>query len=192
MLRRGRKWWQVRAHGATGWMGSVCSVIERVFDRLMWLIERTLACAFIVAVGINFFNVIGRYVFSITMLAADELQIYIMVFMTFLGAAVVAWRNHHLRMDVLVNALPKKIILIVRAAELVVLITLAGFVLWQSSQYAWQMYVFGRVSDMAGVPMWIPHGAVAAGFGLIAIASCLRLARLAMGAPPMPNPDRGA
>ena len=59
----------------------------------MWGIERALAYAFIAAVGLNFINVIGRYGFGSTILSADELQIYIMVFMTFLGAAVVAWRN---------------------------------------------------------------------------------------------------
>ena len=47
----------------------------------MWVIERTLAYAFIVAVGLNFFNVVGRYGFGITILSADELQIFIMVFM---------------------------------------------------------------------------------------------------------------
>ena len=167
-------------------------MIERVLDRLMWLIEQVLAYAFIVAVAINFVNVVGRYGFGFTMLAADELQIYIMVFMAFLGAGVVAWRDQHLRMDVLLNALPKKIIIVVRTVELVVLAVLAGFVLWQSSSYAWQMYDFGRVSDMGGVPMWIPHGAVAAGFGLIAIVACWRLARVAVGAPRKPEPDRGA
>jgi TRAP-type C4-dicarboxylate transport system permease small subunit len=167
-------------------------VIERVLDLLMRSLERVLAYAFIVAVSLNFINVVGRYVFGITMLAADELQIYIMIFMTFLGAAVIAWRNQHLRMDVLVNALPKKIVIVVRTAERVVLIALAGFVLWQSSGYAWQMYVFGRVSDMAGVPMWIPHSAVAGGFGLIAVVACWRLARPAAGSPPTPEPDRGA
>jgi hypothetical protein len=29
----------------------------------MWWIERSLACAFIAAVGLNFINVIGRYGF---------------------------------------------------------------------------------------------------------------------------------
>ena len=52
---------------------------------------------------------------------------------------------------------------------------LAGFVLWNSSYYVKQMFIFGRVSDMGRVPMWIPHGAVALGFGLIAFVACLRL-----------------
>jgi TRAP-type transport system small permease protein len=183
--------WQVRALGATGGIEGVRSVIERFLDRLMWWLEQVLAYAFIVAVAINFVNVVGRYAFGFTMLAADELQIYIMVFMTFLGAGVVAWRRKHLRMDVLVNVLPKRVRVVVHTAELVVLIALSAFVLWQSSFYAWQMHVFGRVSDMAGVPMWIPHGAVAVGFGLIAIVTFVQLVRPPVRAPRLPESDKG-
>jgi TRAP-type C4-dicarboxylate transport system permease small subunit len=158
-------------------------MVSRILDRLMRWIERTLAYAFIVAVGLNFVNVVGRYGFGITILSADELQIFIMVFMTFLGAAVVAWRGQHLRMDVLVNALPAPLRRAVRIAELAVIIILASFVLWNSTYYAQQMFNFGRVSDMGRVPMWIPHGAVAAGFGLIAFVACLRLVQILTGRP---------
>ena len=153
-------------------------MVSRILDRLIWGIERALAYAFIAAVGLNFINVIGRYGFGFSILSADELQIFIMVFMTFLGAAVVAWRNQHLRMDVVVNALPASLRRLVRMTELAAIVILACFVLWNSTFYAQQMFVFGRVSDMGRVPMWIPHGAVAAGFGLIALISCMRLAQL--------------
>ena len=149
----------------------------------MWWIERVLAYAFIAAVALNFINVIGRYGFGSSILSADELQIFIMVFMTFLGAAVVAWRNQHLRMDVVVNALPAPIRRLVRIAELAVIVILTVFVLWNSTYYAEQMFNIGRVSDMARVPMWIPHGAVAVGFGLMALVACLRLVQVLAGRP---------
>jgi TRAP-type C4-dicarboxylate transport system permease small subunit len=156
-------------------------VVSRILDRLTGWIERLLAYAFIAAVALNFINVVGRYGLGSTILSADELQIFIMVFMTFLGAAVVAWRNQHLRMDVLVNALPLPIRRLVKIAELVAIVILAAFVLWNSTYYAKQMFNIGRVSDMAQVPMWIPHGAVAAGFGLMALIACLRLVEILAG-----------
>ena len=157
------------------------NVVTRILERLMWWIERSLAYAFIAAVALNFTNVVGRYGFGTTLLSADELQIFIMVFMTFLGAAVVAWRNQHLRMDVLVNALPSPVRRLIRIAELAVIVILAGFVLWTSTYYAKQMFDIGRVSDMAQVPMWIPHGVVAAGFGLMALIAGLRLVEIVTG-----------
>lgn len=160
------------------------TVLTRVLERLMRWIERALAYAFIAAVILNFINVVGRYVYGSTILSADEIQIFIMVFMTFLGAAVVAWRNQHLRMDVVVNALPLPARQLIKIVELAVIVVLTGFVLWNSTSYAEQMFDIGRVSDMAEVPMWIPHGAVAAGFGLMAFIVCLRLAQILSGRGP--------
>ena len=159
-------------------------MVTRILDRLTWWIERVLAYAFIAAVALNFINVIGRYVFDDTILSADELQIFIMVFMAFLGAAVVAWRNQHLRMDVLVNALPRPVRRLIKIAELAVIVILTAFVLWNSAYYAKQMFDIGRVSDMAQVPMWIPHGVVATGFGLMALIAALRLIEIVTGHAP--------
>ena len=48
---------------------------------------------------------VGRYVFGFALNGVDEIEIYILIWIAFLGAAVVTWRGLHLRMDVLVNAL---------------------------------------------------------------------------------------
>jgi TRAP-type C4-dicarboxylate transport system permease small subunit len=133
-----------------------------------------LAVALIFSVCLNFANVIGRYAFGRSILGADEIAIYIVVWMTFLGAAVVAWRNQHLRMDVLVQAFPRLARLLLQACELALLITLAAFVLLQSSLYVAKMQQLGRTSDMAGVPMWIPHASIAAGFALMLVFTLLR------------------
>jgi TRAP-type C4-dicarboxylate transport system permease small subunit len=153
-------------------------VIDQAFDRIARIIEVALALAFIFAVLLNFANVVGRYLLGLSLLGADEVQIFIMVAMTFLGAAVVTRRNLHLRMDVLVRFLPAGVRVALRVAEQVLLAALAGFVLTQSYFYARQMRRIGRTSDMAGVPMWIPHATVALGFALILVVALWRLARM--------------
>jgi len=154
-------------------------VIDRAFDRVARIIEVVLALAFILAVLLNFGNVVGRYVFGVSLLGADEVQIFIMVAMTFLGAAVVSRRNLHLRMDVLVRFLPARARVALRVVELALLATVSGFVLTQSYFYARQMLRIGRTSDMAGVPMWIPHATVALGFAMIFLVAVWGLVRLA-------------
>ena len=154
-------------------------LIDRVFDRIARVIELVLAMAFIAAVLLNFTNVVGRYLFGISLLGSDEVQVFIMVGATFLGAAVVTRRNQHLRMDVLLQFMPEPARLALRAAEQLLLIAIAGFVLTQSTFYVGQMLRIGRTSDMAGVPMWIPHGAVALGFALILIVTAWRLIGIA-------------
>jgi TRAP-type C4-dicarboxylate transport system permease small subunit len=161
-------------------------VIDEAFDRVARLIEMVLALGFIAAVLLNFANVVGRYLLGVSLLGSDEVQVFIMVGMTFLGAAVVARRNLHLRMDVLLRFLPAPVLVLLRVIEQVLLITLAGFVLAQSYFYASQMWRIGRTSDMAGIPMWIPHATVAMGFGLVLAVAIWRLVRMACRMPERP------
>lgn len=156
-------------------------MIDRAFDRIARFIELALALAFILAVLLNFGNVVGRYLFGVSLIASDEVQVFIMVAMTFLGAAVVTRRNEHLRMDVLVQFMPPVIRLALRIAEQLLLLVLAAFVLSQSYFYVSQMLRLGRASDMAGVPMWIPHGSVALGFALIILMAGWRLVTVVTG-----------
>jgi TRAP-type C4-dicarboxylate transport system permease small subunit len=66
-------------------------------------------------------------------------------------------------------------------AELVLVGGLAGFTAFHSFRYAARMYALDRRSDNAGIPMWLPHGALALGFGLICLMTLWRTARLLSG-----------
>lgn len=142
-------------------------MIDATLDKLTRIIELVLASAFIIAVLLNFTNVVGRYLFGLSLLGSDEVQVFVMVAMTFVGAVVATRRNEHLRMDVLVRMMPEAVRILLRIIEQALLIALAGFLFSQSYFYAAQMLRIGRASDMAGVPMWIPHGTVALGFAMI-------------------------
>ena len=153
-------------------------MIDKLFDRAARAIEIALALAFLLAIGLNFANVIGRYLLGFSILWADEIQIFIMIAMTFIGAAVVTWRRQHLRMDVVAKLLPPPLQTLLKVLEMVLVLVLTSFVLYQAVDYTMRMRDIGRTSDTAGVPMWIPHGSVALGFGLIAIVSlwlCVKL-----------------
>ena len=135
---------------------------------------------------VNFANVVGRYAFDYAFLGADEAQIYIMIWMAFLGAAVVSWRNRHLRMDVLLRLFPKPVQATLRAIEMLLLAGLGGFVLIESASYSWRIFSLGQTSNTAGIPMWLPHSAVPIGFGLIALIALWRIVRAARGGGPDP------
>lgn len=165
-------------------------MIDRILDRSARVMEMALALCFVAAVLLNFSNVVGRYFFGMSLLGSDEVQIFIMVGMTFLGAAVVTQRNQHLRMDVLVRFLPMWVQRVLRVLEQLLLIALAGLVVSQSYFYASRMMMIGRKSDMAGVPMWIPHGTIALGFGLILLVGAWGLVRIVLRLPEhKPQPE---
>jgi TRAP-type C4-dicarboxylate transport system permease small subunit len=141
-------------------------------------IERILAIVLVGCVVLNFVNVIGRYVFDVVLLSADELQTFGLIVITFLGAAVVTWRGQHLRMDILTNQLRgwKKMALGLLDAS--VSIAVVGFACVQSFRYVDKLFKLRDVSDMAHIPMWIPHSAVLVGFALIAVGFAVRTYRL--------------
>lgn len=153
-------------------------MIDRLFESVLGFIETLLAVLLVLAVLLNFANVVGRHGFNRAILGADEVQIYMMIWMTFLGAAVVTWRHQHLRMDMLLNALPAALQTVVRVVEAVVLVALSGLVVWQSGSYAQKMFMLGERSTAAEVPMWIPHTAVVAGFILVLLIALLRAVQL--------------
>jgi TRAP-type C4-dicarboxylate transport system permease small subunit len=147
----------------------------RVFD---WL-QTLLAVALVASVVLNFAAVLGRYAFGFAFVGADELQIFLMVWIAFLGAAIVTWREQHLRMDVLFGFLPRRVRAAVRRVEAAFLFVLACVVVWESADYVRQMIAIGRVSDAAGIPIALPHAAVTVGFALIALIAGARLGRRA-------------
>jgi TRAP-type transport system small permease protein len=152
--------------------------VNRTVDALALALEKLLGLALIVAVLYNFVNVVGRYVFGRTFISADEVQIYIMVYIAFLGAAVATWRRVHLRMDVLVHRLPRRVQAALAVTELSLVLVLAAIVLYVSSGYVKQMAGLDARSQNAGIPMWIPHSAIVLGFGLIAAAAALQFVQL--------------
>lgn len=148
--------------------------IDRTVDALVTWIERVLGVALLIGICLNVVNVVGRYLAGFALNGVDEIEIYILIWIAFLGAALVSWRNAHLRMDVLIAACPPAIRWAVGWFEMLVTLVVASFVAWQSFKYVERIYALGAVSDIAHIPTWIPHSAVAVSFSLIALIAILR------------------
>jgi TRAP-type transport system small permease protein len=136
---------------------------------MMW-VERILGAILIASIALNFGNVVARYVFGTALMSADEIQVFALVTITFLGAAIVTWRGQHLRMDVMTPLLARPIARGVRVVESVVGVIVVGFVCIQSSRYVVKVWSLEQVSDMANIPMWIPHGLLLLGFVLTGLS----------------------
>lgn len=139
------------------------------------MLELALALGLILAVVLNFGNVVGRYGFGRVFFAADELQTYIMVYLAFVGAALASWRGVHLRMDVIAQRLPAGLRKLLLLIEAILVVVLASLVTWVAWQYVGEMYSLGARSQTAQLPMWIPHLAMVLGFGLMAAIGLARL-----------------
>lgn len=162
-------------------LGPIGKRIDGIFEGVSRTIELMLSYAFMFAVLLNFVTAADRYLFKHSIIGSDEVQTYIMIWMTFVGAVIVSWRHRHLRMDVLLSKLPRPIRTALMAAELCLIIALTGVLASRSFEYAAQMEKLDRRSDLAGLPMWIPHSALFIGFTLITLIALWRAIELFTG-----------
>lgn len=150
----------------------------RLVSRAQHALELWLGWLLLFAVLVNVGNVVSRYFLDRAILGAEEVQVFAMVWITFIGAAVVACRDGHLRMDVVLQRLPPGVRKLQAQLEALLLAAVAIFMLVQSARFTWQMVELGRNSDALQVPMVIPHSGVVLGFALLSCLATLRLLRI--------------
>jgi TRAP-type C4-dicarboxylate transport system permease small subunit len=125
----------------------------------------------LVAIAINFFNIVGRYVFLTPLPWAEEVLSFLVIWGVFLGAVAACYDNRHLVMDLFVGSVPTPAC---RAFEALILACLVVFCLFACVQ-AWSIVAImarlGQVSITAGIPMTVPYAAFGVGFGLMAVAA---------------------
>lgn len=137
----------------------------------------------LVGVAISFSNVIARYAFGHALFWAEEVLVFIAIWGVFIGAAAAAYDRAHLSMDLFSNSIKGPWRLLLNAAMVVTLLACCGFMMVQSWQVVSLFYQGGVVSVSAGVPKWIPHAAILAGFTLTAVAVLVRLRQYLTGKP---------
>lgn len=148
--------------------------LDKNVDALVTWIERVLAVALLAGISLNVVNVVGRYLAGFALNGVDEIEIYILIWIAFIGAALVTWRGNHLRMDVLIMACPPAVRSLVAWLEMAVMLAVTAFAAWQSFKYVERIYALGAVSDIAHIPTWIPHSAIAISFAAMALIVLLR------------------
>jgi TRAP-type C4-dicarboxylate transport system permease small subunit len=127
------------------------------------------AISLLIAVALNFANIIGRYVFFSPIASAEEVMLFLFVGTVFLGNSVVGWEGKQIRMDIFLHAMPapwrRRFDLfadIVVIAVSVILIVVAWPVIEMLAE-------FDERSQAADIPLVIPQALLPIGLGLNAI-----------------------
>jgi len=148
-----------------------------VTSRLSRGMERLLGLVFCGVVLLNFVSATMRYLGGGAILGADEVQVYAVVWLVFIGAAIVAWRGAHLRMDVFSTRLQGPAARLRDLLETLLAVAVCGTMSWVSLRFVLQIHEMGQRSDGAGIPMWAAHSAVLVGFALITLAAAYGLVK---------------
>lgn len=153
-------------------------MIEAIHKGVGWLLTLTRtvsAICLIASVAVNFVNIIGRYVFSVSIPWAEEIMLFLMVGCVFTGCCAVAWQGRHIRMDVMITALPKKLHDFFNLLSDLVLIAAAITVTVFAYPVITQLAAFDERSEAANFPLVIPQSMVPIGYALMALLVAIRL-----------------
>lgn len=153
-------------------------MVEAIHKGISWLLAftRTVsAICLISSVMINFINIIGRYVFSVSIPWAEEIMLFLMVGCVFTGCCAVAWQSRHIRMDVMISALPKPLHDFFNLLSELVLIAAAVTVTVFAYPVISQLAAFDERSEAANFPLVIPQSMVPIGYILMALLVAIRL-----------------
>ena len=129
----------------------------------------------VLMVMLNGANAFGRFVLKQSINGADEILIFAMAWLVFIGAALVSWEGRHLAIDLIRPSLPRALRRWLEAAHLLAFVFVCLFVVVQSVSVIGQLGNVGLRSMAARIPMTIPHAAIAVGLGLAALFAVLRL-----------------
>ncbi len=147
----------------------------RCVDALLAVLRMAAGAMLVASVAINFVNIVGRYVFSVSISWAEEAMLFLMIGCVFFGAGPVGYLGRHIRMDVVVLALPP------RARKFFEifsdLVTIATCVML--AVFAWpvvsMLAELDERSDTANIPLVIPQSALPLGLLLMAFLIAVRL-----------------
>jgi C4-dicarboxylate transporter DctQ subunit len=128
-----------------------------------------------------FVNVVLRYWFLAPISWADELTLYVMVWIVFVGSSVAIRTRGHIAIDLLPLALsPGGRRRLAICVTLTVLAFLAVFFHY-SLQHTLRVRGSGQVTPVMQAPMWLAYLAMPAGSALMFLRSCQTLWRLLRG-----------
>lgn len=128
----------------------------------------------LVAVVINFVNVVERYLFEHAIFWTEEILNYMLMWSVFLGMVAVTYRGAHLNMDLLSNHLKGVPQRVLRGLAAITLIVCSGVVVVQSFKVITVLAKTGQVSVAASVPLVVPHASILVGFALVGLITLLR------------------
>ena len=146
----------------------------------------------LLAIAINFANIVGRYVFLAPLPWAEEVLSFLVIWGVAFGASAVTYERRHLAMDLFSETFPPRLRAVLDILVTAAMIGLCGFACIQAWTIVATMARNGQVSITAGIPMTIPYFAFIVGFGLITVAAALEALRRTIGWPkPDGNPGAG-
>ncbi|MDO6459599.1 TRAP transporter small permease [Granulosicoccaceae sp. 1_MG-2023] len=116
-------------------------------------------------------NVIVRYVTDASFAFTEEFSVFLLVIVTFAGAAVAARDNQHIRIELIEHRLPRPLLPVLYVLQWAAGVVVMGATTWYGYTFALEEYQWESLSPGLGLPTWL----YVAWLPILAFAICLRL-----------------
>lgn len=110
-----------------------------------------------IGVAMIFYGVIMRYVFNDARSWVDEISQYMIIWGTLIGTSVALRNDHHIKVDMLYNVLPKSVQRYVTLFAHTVGIAFSIFLGYYGYKLVAFTYNTGQVSTDVGIPLYIVY-----------------------------------
>ncbi|KAA5607047.1 TRAP transporter small permease [Roseospira marina] len=113
------------------------------------------ATAMAIICVISFANVVVRYATNVSFAFTEEVSVFLLVVLTFVGAALAFATDDHIRITVLVRRLGPIGRGICDALSMLAAVILFGVLAYYGALLTWEEYSWGETSPALGYPTWI-------------------------------------
>lgn len=99
------------------------------------------ATLLLIIVGITLYEVVARYIFASPTIWANELSLFLSATIFLVSGVYVMWRDEHLRISVIYDAVPARMRRLFDAVTLVCVLVFCGGLAWFGFPTAWRALV---------------------------------------------------
>lgn len=149
--------------------------IERLLDALSLFIMRIAGAGLVVLIVIFGWLVFGRYVLNATPTWVEQVALLLVVFISFLGAAVGVRDGNHLSVDMFVDALPPAGRKAVKTLGDAVMMVFGGAMAWYTAKLA--LFKWETEIPLIGLPEGLRSAPLAACGALMVLFCAVRIWR---------------
>ncbi len=143
-----------------------------LWSAIVQVAEALCALCILVLGAIVMYEVVSRYVFDAPTIWVQEIAVYLLIAVTFLGLAPTQHAGEHIRIDVVSKRFSAAARRRLEIVTLLSIAALAAVAAWGGWQMVEQSLRFGRRSPtLLAVPVWIPQLLLPFGMALLALGA---------------------
>lgn len=152
-------------------MRTVLSKVFLLFNHIEEVI--VVLCMFGITI-LTFVAVLTRYVFSFSIVGADELATFMFLWAALFGASAGFRYDKHGGVPIFVNFLPKGARRLADLGVMVVMTLFFAFLAWYAWLFVQQSFRIGQTSPATGIPVWMVNAGIFCALALCALR-CLNV-----------------